>query len=384
LFFFYFFYEMAVIPMYLLIGVWGSLPPGKHGRTKEYATMKLTLYLTAGAVLALIGLLAIYSIGGTTDIEKLQHNWVATNTQLWVFPCLLFGFGFLASMWPFHTWSPLGYAAAPTAASMMHAGVLKKLGAYGIIRLALPLLPEGARHWANLLAVLACFNILYAGWVALTQKDWKFVIGYSSVSHMGYIFLGIAALNVVGVSGAVLLMFAHGIMAALTFGLIGFFYHQTHNRSVPDLSGLARKIPFIGVCMVMAVMASSGLPGFANFVSELMVFLGAWHQGSTLFRIATICGVWGIVVTATYLLRAVRTSFFGPFDERWSMLKDAVTFKQKFPYALLLVVLMTVGFYPRLLTDIIKQTVATIVPANSETDVAVAEPATSELPKVQE
>ncbi len=384
LFFFYFFYEMAVIPMYLLIGVWGSLPPGKHGRTKEYATMKLTLYLTAGAVLALIGLLAIYSIGGTTDIEKLQHNWVATNTQLWVFPCLLFGFGFLASMWPFHTWSPLGYAAAPTAASMMHAGVLKKLGAYGIIRLALPLLPEGARHWANLLAVLACFNILYAGWVALTQKDWKFVIGYSSVSHMGYIFLGIAALNVVGVSGAVLLMFAHGIMAALTFGLIGFFYHQTHNRFVPDLSGLARKIPFIGVCMVMAVMASSGLPGFANFVSELMVFLGAWHQGSTLFRVATICAVWGIVVTATYLLWAVRTSFFGPFDEKWSMLKDAVTFKQKFPYALLLAVLLTVGFYPRLLTDIIKQTVATIVPADSEPSVAAAAPVPADLAKVQE
>jgi NADH-quinone oxidoreductase subunit M len=375
LFFFYFFYEMAVIPMYLLIGVWGSLPPGKHGRTKEYATMKLTLYLTAGAVLALIGLLAIYSISGTTDIEKLQHNWVATNTQLWVFPCLLFGFGFLASMWPFHTWSPLGYAAAPTAASMMHAGVLKKLGAYGIIRLALPLLPEGARHWANLLAILACFNILYAGWVALTQKDWKFVIGYSSVSHMGYIFLGIAALNVVGVSGAVLLMFAHGIMAALTFGLIGFFYHQTHNRFVPDLSGLARKIPFIGVCMVMAVMASSGLPGFANFVSELMVFLGAWHQGSTLFRIATICAVWGIVVTATYLLWAVRTSFFGPFDEKWSMLQDAVTFKQKFPYVLLLAVLMTVGFYPRLLTDIIKQSVATIVPADRAISIAGVPPA---------
>jgi NADH-quinone oxidoreductase subunit M len=372
LFFFYFFYELAVIPMYLLIGVWGSLPPGKHGRTKEYATMKLTLYLTAGAVLALIGLLAIYSISGTTDIEKLQHNWVATNTQMWVFPCLLFGFGFLASMWPFHTWSPLGYAAAPTAASMMHAGVLKKLGAYGIIRLALPLLPQGARHWANLLAILACFNILYAGWTALTQKDWKFVIGYSSVSHMGYVLLGIATLNVVGVSGAVLLMFAHGIMAALTFSLIGFFYHQTHNRFVPDLSGLARKIPFIGVCMVMAVMASSGLPGFANFVSELMVFLGAWHQGSTLFRVATICAVWGIVVTATYLLWAVRMSFFGPFDEKWSMLKDAVTFKQKFPYALLLAALLTVGFYPRLLTDIIKQTVATIVPADSDRSAAAA------------
>ena len=200
-----------------------------------------------------------------------------------------------------------------------------------------------------------------AGWAALTQKDWKFVIGYSSVSHMGYVLLGIATLNVVGVSGAVLLMFAHGVMAALTFALIGFFYHQTHNRFVPDLSGLARKIPFIGVCMVMAVMASSGLPGFANFASEVLVFLGSWQQGSTLFRVATICAVWGIVVTATYLLWAVRTSFFGPFDEKWSMLKDAVTFKQKFPYALLLAVLLTVGFYPRLLTDIIKQSVATSI-----------------------
>jgi NADH-quinone oxidoreductase subunit M len=369
LFFFYFFYELAVIPMYLLIGMWGSLPPGKHGRTKEYATMKLTLYLTAGAMLALIGLLGIYYAGGTLDIERLQHNiWLARGTQLWAFPCLLFGFGFLASMWPFHTWSPLGYAAAPTAASMMHAGVLKKLGAYGIIRLALPLLPEGARHWANLLAILACFNILYAGWAALTQKDWKFVIGYSSVSHMGYVLLGIATLNAVGVTGAVLLMFAHGVMAALTFALIGFFYHQTHNRFVPDLSGLARKIPFIGVCMVMAVMASSGLPGFANFASELLVFLGSWQQGSTLFRLATICAVWGIVVTATYLLRAVRTSFFGPFDEKWSMLKDAVTFKQKFPYALLLAALLTVGFYPRLLTDIIKQSVTTSVVSRLSTN----------------
>jgi NADH-quinone oxidoreductase subunit M len=302
------------------------------------------------------------------DIEKLQRSvWVASNTQKWVFGCLLFGFGFLASMWPFHTWSPLGYAAAPTAASMMHAGVLKKLGAYGIIRLALPLLPEGARHWANLIAILACFNILYAGLTALTQKDWKFVIGYSSVSHMGYVLLGIATLNVIGVTGAVLLMFAHGVMAALTFSLIGFFYHQTHNRNVPDLSGLARKIPFIGVCMVMAVMASSGLPGFANFVSEVMVFIGAWKQGSTLFRIATICAVWGIVITATYLLWAMRTSFFGPFDEKWNMLRDAVTFRQKFPYALLIAVLLTVGFWPRLLTDIIrpsvqKQVLSTVLP----------------------
>lgn len=359
MFFFYFFYEMAVIPMYLLIGMYGSLPPGKHGRTKEYATMKLTLYLTAGAVLALIGLLAMYFAGGRTmDIGELQRDLkLLPATQKWVFGCLLFGFGFLASLFPFHTWSPLGYAAAPTAASMMHAGVLKKLGAYGIIRLALPMMPEGARYWAELLAVLACFNILYAGWAALTQKDWKFVIGYSSVSHMGYVMLGIATLNVIGVSGAVLLMFAHGVMAALTFSLIGFFYHQTHNRNVPDLSGMARKIPFIGVCMVMAVMASSGLPGFANFVSEVMVFIGAWQQGSLVFRVATICAVWGIVVTATYLLWAVRTSFFGPFDEKWNMLKDATDLKTRFPYVMLIAVLLVVGFCPRLLTDIIKLSV---------------------------
>jgi NADH-quinone oxidoreductase subunit M len=359
LFFFYFFYELAVIPMYLLIGMWGSLPAGKHGRTKEYATMKLTLYLTAGAVLALIGLLTMYYAGGRTmDIGELQRNLkLLPATQKWVFGCLLFGFGFLASLFPFHTWSPLGYAAAPTAASMMHAGVLKKLGAYGIIRLALPMLPEGARYWAELLAVLACFNILYAGWAAMTQKDWKLVIGYSSVSHMGYVMLGIATLNVIGVSGAVLLMFAHGVMAALTFSLIGFFYHQTHNRNVPDLSGLARKIPFIGVCMVMAVMASSGLPGFANFVSEVMVFIGAWQQGSLVFRVATICAVWGIVVTATYLLWAVRTSFFGPFDEKWNMLKDATDLKTRFPYVMLIAVLLVVGFCPRLLTDIIQPSV---------------------------
>ena len=367
LFFFYFFYELAVIPMYLLIGIWGSLPAGKHGRTKEYATMKLTLYLTAGAVLALIGLLAMYYAAGgrTFDLVEIQRqfkaNPLSVTSQRWIFPTLLFGFGFLASLWPFHTWSPLGYAAAPTAASMMHAGVLKKLGAYGIIRIALPLLPEGARYWANLLAILACFNILYAGWSALMQRDWKFVIGYSSVSHMGYVLLGIATLNIVGVSGAVLLMFAHGLMAALTFSLIGFFYHQTHNRYVPELSGLARKIPFIGTCMVMAVMASSGLPGFANFPSEVMVFIGAWHRGTTIFQIATICAVWGIVVTATYLLRAVRTSFFGPFDEKWSMLKDATTLWRKFPYALLLAALLVVGFYPRILTDIIQKSVQRIV-----------------------
>lgn len=396
LFFFYFFYEMAVIPMYLLIGIWGSLPAGKHGRTKEYATMKLTLYLTAGAVLALIALLAMYAHYGTFDMEQLRGmRKLSAATQVALFPLILFGFGFLASLFPFHTWSPLGYAAAPTAASMMHAGVLKKLGAYGIIRIGLELLPQGAstpisigaealRHyektiggvpvlgwlfngsvnclggcnftWGEVLAVLCIFNILYAGWAAMQQKDWKFIVGYSSVSHMGYVLLGIATLNTIGVSGAVFLMFAHGLMAALTFSLIGWFYHQAHTRMVHDLGGLAKAMPFVAVAMVMAAMASSGLPGFANFASEVMVFFGAWSTQSFVFQVATICAVWGIVVTAVYLLRAVRRTFFGPMDVKWEKLRD-VSFAQRAPYVILLCALLIFGFVPRLATDLIRNTV---------------------------
>jgi NADH-quinone oxidoreductase subunit M len=396
LFFFYFFYEMAVIPMYLLIGIWGSLPAGKHGRTKEYATMKLTLYLTAGAVLALIALLAMYAHYGTFDMEQLRGaRKLSAATQVALFPLILFGFGFLASLFPFHTWSPIGYAAAPTAASMMHAGVLKKLGAYGIIRIGLELLPQGAstpisvgaealRHyaktiggvpvlgwlfngsvnclggchftWGEVLAVLCIFNILYAGWAAMQQKDWKFIVGYSSVSHMGYVMLGIATLNTIGVSGAVFLMFAHGLMAALTFSLIGWFYHQAHTRNVPDLGGLAKAMPFVAVLMVMAAMASSGLPGFANFASEVMVFFGSWSTQSFVFQVATICAVWGIVVTAVYLLRAVRRTFFGPMDAKWEKLRD-VSFAQRAPYVILLCALLIFGFAPRLATDLIKNTV---------------------------
>jgi NADH-quinone oxidoreductase subunit M len=421
LFFFYFFYEMAVIPMYLLIGIWGSLPPGKHGRTKEYATMKLTLYLTAGAVLALLGLLTIYVARGTFDIEALRSSLsgrpFSPATQVVLFPLVLFGFGFLASLWPFHTWSPLGYAAAPTAASMMHAGVLKKLGAYGIIRVGLTLLPQGAstpigegavllkRHaaamgdvpvvsglfqcsvsclsafqftWGEVLAVLCIFNILYAGWAAMQQKDWKFIVGYSSVSHMGYVMLGIATLNTIGVSGAVFLMFAHGLMAALSFSLIGWFYHQAHTRMVADLGGLAKKMPFVAVAMVMAAMASSGLPGFANFVSEIMVFVGAWREQTLVFQVATICAVWGIVVTATYLLRAVRSTFFGPMNAKWERLEDATSAWRRLPYALLIAVLLVFGFFPRLATDPIRTSVATFVEDNRTLRGSVTPPQSSE------
>ena len=315
LFFFYFFYEMAVIPMYPLIGIWGSdvKEQGVVRFSKEYAAMKLTLYLTLGAVVALTGLLWLYvaSGAGTFDLVELERALasqpLATQAQWMIFPLLAIGFGVIAPIWPLHSWSPIGHAAAPSAVSMLHAGVLMKLGSYAILRLALGLLPAGAQTWMPWLAGLCVMNILYGGFVAMAQKDLKLVIGYSSSSHMGYVLLGIACLTPLSLSGAVLLMFAHGIMTALAFALVGHVYDETHTRYLPDLGGLAHQLPFIAVCGVIAAMASSGLPGFANFVAELLVFLGGWD----VHPIPVVCGVFGVVVTAVYMLRFVRGTFFG-------------------------------------------------------------------------
>ena len=350
LFFFYFFYELAVVPMYLLIGYWGS-------KNREYASMKLTLYLTAGAVVALLGLLMLYFSGLTEQptfdllaiLDAARANGLPVSDQKVLFPILLVGFATIAPMWPLHTWSPGGHAAAPSAASMMHAGVLMKLGSYAIIRIALPILPEGAVIWLPWVAVLCAFNIIYGGLVAMNQKDMKFVIGYSSSSHMGYVLLGIASLTVMGLDGAVFLMFAHGVMTALAFSLIGFFYEQTHTRMLEDLGGLMKQIPFVGICFMMMAMASLGLPGFANFASELLVLVGSWER----YPIVTILAVFGLVIGATYLLRTVRASFLGEMDERWNDLQDARTPLQRAPFLLLLGVLLFFGFYPFPMVDLI-------------------------------
>jgi NADH-quinone oxidoreductase subunit M len=369
LFWFYFFYELAVIPMYLLIGIWGST-------RKEYATMKLTLYLTTGAVAALIGLLLVYDYAweangfASFDLADIiqagrmhgafDRTWGGIPLQRWVFPFLFFGFAAIAPLWPLHTWSPLGHAAAPSAASMLHAGVLMKLGSYAILRIAVPVLPEGAAWWMPVVAVLALFNIVYGGFVAVAQKDMKFVVGYSSSSHMGYVLLGIASMTAVGVNGAVFLMFAHGVMTALAFSLIGFFYDQTHVRTLPDLGGMAHQMPFIGACFVFMSMASAGVPGFANFVSEVMVMFGAWEGG---LKIHAVIAVSGIVVTGVYLLRAVRDAFFGPPNPRWAGLKDAVTPFQRLPFLFLTTVLLLFGFWPRLLLDVIDDGTREVVAA---------------------
>jgi NADH-quinone oxidoreductase subunit M len=369
LFFFYFAYELAVVPMYLLIGVWGSTSATAD---RQYAAMKLTLYLTAGALVALAGLLFLYFrtwdvLGHATfhmdDVLKAAADprfnapLHGVNFQHTTFALLFLGFAAIVPMWPLHTWSPIGHAAAPAAGSMMHAGVLMKLGAYAILRIALPTCPEGAAHWLPWVALISMANIVYGGYVAMAQRDMKFVIGFSSSSHMGYTLLGIASLTMIGVSGSVFLMFAHGVMTALAFSLIGFFYDQTHNRWIPDLGGLSHQLPFIGTCFALMAMASAGVPGFANFASEFMVMIGAWQAG---FHWQAVVAVFGVVISAVYLLRAVRDAFFGPRNPRWDGLHDAHGL-QKLPFAFMLLVLLVFGFYPKPIVDVIQGGVKPIV-----------------------
>jgi len=343
IFFIYFFYEAAVIPVFPLIGVWGS-------GNKEYATMKLTLYLTLGAVLALLALLSLYWVTGlnTFDLTVIEKAVAAKplpiEFQRWAFPFVMVGFGVILTLWPFHTWSPMGYAAAPTSVSMLHAGVLKKLGAYAIIRLGIGLMPDGAALWMPYVAWIAVINIIYCGFVAFTQKDLKYILGYSSCSHMGYILLGLSCLTPIALNGTVFFMFAHGIMAALGFALVGFIYEQTHTRMIDDWGGLGKKIPFIASLFVMTAMASSGLPGFANFIGEIMILLGAWDK----YRWQAVFAVAGLIITAGYMLNTVRATMQGPLNARWNSLKDARGL-QRFPYLILIAILLLVGFLPSLL-----------------------------------
>ncbi|MDP3919283.1 MAG: NADH-quinone oxidoreductase subunit M [Candidatus Omnitrophota bacterium] len=356
LFFLYLFYEMTLIPLYPMIGIWGS-------KNKEYGAMQLTLFITAGAVIALFGLLVLYHRMGANsfDLIRMADTLKAApldqSIQNWIAPFLLIGFGVIASLWPLHSWSPIGYAAAPTSVSMLHAGVLKKMGPYMILRVAVTLLPDGVAHWATPLAVLAAIGILYAGYAAIRQQDLKFIIGFSSVSHMGYVLLGIAALTPVALSGAVFLMFSHGVMAACTFALVGFIYEQSHMRGIADFGGLAKQIPFVGMCLVMACMASLGLPGFSNFASELVVFIGTWPR----YPLIVCLAVFGILITAIYLLRTVQQVCYGPPNPRWSQIKDAVTLFEKFPFLLLLGALLLFGFWPQGLLRIIGPTVEAIL-----------------------
>ncbi|HVM47163.1 MAG TPA: NADH-quinone oxidoreductase subunit M [Candidatus Acidoferrum sp.] len=360
LFFFYFCHELALVPTFIMIGVWG------RGERKNYATFQITLYLSIGALLALLGLIALYLQAGanTFDIPALtQHVFneqhaLSPGAQHFIFPLLLFGFGILVSLWPFHTWAPLGYSSAPTPTAMLHAGVLKKFGLYGLIRIALPLMPAEAQNWMQVLAWLCLGNLVYCGWVAMCQKDFKWLISYSSVAHMGFVFLGIASLTLIGITGAVVVMIAHGFLAALMFGLAGYLDQQTGTLQMDQLGGLLRRLPFIGAALMLGAFAGCGLPGFANFAGEITVLFGAW----TVFPRVTVLACWGaLIIGAVYALRAVRHMLHGPLPEKWAAVADAPHFWRKLPFIVLLAALVVFGCFPGLLVGKIRPSADQVV-----------------------
>lgn len=376
LFLLFVFYEIAIIPKYFIIAIWGST-------RREYGAMKLALYSFVGSAMVLIGLVAAYVVAGaqTMSLEALAQHSFPAGFQMWVFPLVFVGFAILAGLWPFHTWAPTGHVAAPTAASMLLAGVVMKLGAYGCLRVAMTVFPGGMENWSfgvlgfhswrDVIAVLAVIGIVYGAMVALVQKDFKFVIGYSSVSHMGFVLLGLVTLNTIGLSGAVLQMFSHGIIAGLLFAVVGrMVYDRTHTRELSVLEGmrLSKAMPFAAVTFVIASAASMGLPGFSGFVAELQVLIGAWAAYPTL---AVITGI-GILIGVAYTLRAAMKAFFGeaeeplapalsPSDEEKETVSldghhnamDAISVPERIGAVLLIGVSLLVGLYPQVLLRVI-------------------------------
>ncbi|MBL6950592.1 MAG: NADH-quinone oxidoreductase subunit M, partial [Bacteroidales bacterium] len=323
LFTMFLFYEIAVIPMYLLIGIWGSGP-------RHYSAMKLTLMLMGGSALILVGLLGLYfnsnPDGGplTFEILEIAKVQIPINVQLFFFPFLFIGFGVLGALFPFHTWSPDGHASAPTAVSMLHAGVLMKLGGYGCYRVAVFLLPEAAHEMAWIFLILTTISVIYGALGAVWQKDLKYINAYSSVSHCGLVLFAILMFNETAMNGAIMQMISHGIMTALFFALIGMIYGRTHTRYVNEMSGLMKVMPFLAVAYVIGGLASLGLPGFSGFVAEMTIFVGAFQHADTFHRVATIIAASSIVATAVYILRVVGMMLLGKINKpEYEMITDA-------------------------------------------------------------
>jgi NADH-quinone oxidoreductase subunit M len=364
LFFFYAFHELALIPTFLLIGIWG------HGE-RQVAAWKITIYLAVGSMVLLVGIAKLYLAfpegARTFDMTKMLANkaLIPASDQGGIYIWLLIGFGILISLFPFHSWAPTAYASAPTPAAMLHAGVLKKFGLYGLVRLAVPLLPAGAQEWMNLLLILLVANILYIGLVTIAQKRLDLMLGYSSVMHMGYVFLGIAAGNAVGITGASLLMLGHGLSIAALFAMCGYLRHTSPSLTFTSMGGIAKKAPFLGYAFGMAAFASIGLPGFANFASELMVFFGAFGSGGVKYtfgpvQIATICALWGVVISAVYMLRAYRQMFMG------EPVSNAVTASDpgkniRWSVIILLAALLLGGLWPKSFLSFIQPSVEALL-----------------------
>jgi len=360
LFLFFLFYELSVLPMYLLIGIWGTsakvTPKGIFANaikmtglgSKEYGAMKLTLYLLLGSAFILVGFFGLYIFSGlhTFNYTALEEVTLNKGTQNWLLILFYIGFGTLAGVWPIHTWSPDGHAAAPTAVSMMHAGVLMKLGAYGIIRIGMGLLPDAAETLAPLIGTVAVINIVYGAFGAMWQRDLKYVVAYSSVSHMGIVLLGAATLNEMGLNGAIFQMFSHGIMTALLFALVGLIYEKAHSREILKMGGFAKSMPGIATFFLIGALTSLGLPGLSGFVAEILVFLGAWKSPLSWWLIPAVLGAF---ITAVYVLRVAKWIFFGP-KKNSTPLKDAIGYEWIAP-TVLSAILIVLGVYPKLLLD---------------------------------
>jgi NADH-quinone oxidoreductase subunit M len=358
LFLLFVFYEIVIIPKYFLIAIWGST-------RKEYGAMKLALYSFVGSAMVLVGLLAAYVVAGSRSmaLDHLAGFAFPHHFQMWAFPLVFAGFAILAGLWPFHTWAPTGHVAAPTAASMLLAGVVMKLGAYGCLRVAMTLFPQGLGPWGfhfaglgswrDVFALLAIVGILYGASVALVQKDFKFVIGYSSVSHMGFILLGLMTLNQIGISGAILQMVSHGLLAGLLFAVVGrMVYDRAHTRELIKLGpmNLNRTIPFAAVAFVIAGMAAMGLPGFSGFVAELMILIGAWRA----FPALAVCVGVGIVLGVVYVWRAMQKAFFAePGDADMRDPLPPISIPERLGTAILVCASVAIGLYPQMLMKVI-------------------------------
>ena len=357
LFTMFMFYEVALIPMYLLIGVWGT---GK----KEYSAMKLTLMLMGGSALILIGILGIYFGSGATTMNITEiaalHNIPLQMQKVW-FPIIFIGFGVLGALFPFHTWSPDGHASAPTAVSMLHAGVLMKLGGYGCFRIAMYLLPEAAQELSWIFIILTTISVVYGAFSACVQTDLKYINAYSSVSHCGLVLFAILMLNTTAATGAVLQMLSHGLMTALFFALIGMIYGRTHTRDIRELSGLMKIMPFLSVCYVIAGLANLGLPGLSGFVAEMTIFNGAFADNDTFHRVVTVIACTSIVITAVYILRLIGKILYGTCTNPEHLKLTDATWDERLAVVVLIIAIAGLGLAPLWMSDMISESVLPII-----------------------
>lgn len=357
LFTMFMFYEVALIPMYLLIGVWGS------GR-KEYSAMKLTLMLMGGSALILMGILGIYFGAGATsmNVTEIANNLhIPVEMQRIFFPLTFVGFGVLGALFPFHTWSPDGHASAPTAVSMLHAGVLMKLGGYGCFRIAINLMPEAAQEQAWIFLILTAIGVIYGAFAACVQKDLKYINAYSSVSHCSLVLFAILMMTQTAITGAVLQMLSHGLMTALFFALIGMIYGRTHTRDIREMSGLMKVMPFLSVCYVVAGLANLGLPGLSGFVAEMTIFVGAFEVNDTFHRVLTIIATASIVITAVYILRLIGKVLYGKVENPEHLqLKDA-TWNERLTLICLIVAIAGLGLMPFGISNMISDSVLPVI-----------------------